>query len=157
MKVSESIFDYKYSQGCVTGRRFLKDVSKQYKTLVVGGVKDKRLKWNEYETSVEVVNEFGETKCPVYSDKTLEREGAAGAFFDDGSSQTALLCGGWITTSVNDSIPKQSFIKGTYFKSCEVMSKNQNWNKNWGRDMTRHRAFFSMAATDKRIYAFGGE
>ena len=94
----------------------------------------------------------------MYSDKTLEREGAAGAFFDDGSKQTALLCGGWKNhDNASLSIPKQSFIKGQYFKSCEAMSKNQNWNKNSVIQMTRHRAFFSMAATDKRIYAFGGE
>ena len=71
-------------------------------------------------------------------------------------SEKALLCGGWVTTSIPDSLPKQGFIKGEYFKSCEVMNKGQDWDKENTIDMTRHRAFFSMTATDKGIYAFGG-
>ena len=56
----------------------------------MGGVKAERLKFSEYETSVEVVNEFGESKCPLYIDKTEKREGAAGAFFG-GSTHTSKI------------------------------------------------------------------
>lgn len=74
----------------MSGRRLLKDETKQYKTLIVGGIKDKRLKHSEYETSIEVLNEIGESKCPLYIDKTDKREGAASAFFE-GSSLTSKL------------------------------------------------------------------
>ena len=66
----------------MTGRRLLKDQTKEYRTLIVGGVKAKRLSFSEYETSIEVLNTFGESKCPLYLDKTEAREGAAGAFFE---------------------------------------------------------------------------
>ena len=36
------------------------------------------------------------------------------------------------------------------------MEKGQNWDKTNTIDMIRHRAFFSMAATDKGMFAFGG-
>ena len=39
---------------------------------------------------MEVVNEFGESKCPLYIDKTEKREGAAGAFFG-GSTHTSKI------------------------------------------------------------------
>ena len=76
--------------------------------------------------------------------------------FDIADYQVALLCGGWFTTSKDDSLPKQSFLKGEYFKTCEKMEKGQNWDKTNTIDMIRHRAFFSMAATDKGMFAFGG-
>merc|ERR1719499_2160236 len=117
--------------------------------MMVGGVKDKRLSYSEYETSIEVLNSLGESRCSLYVDKTSQREGAAGAYFDGTGSEKALLCGGWVTTSIPDSLPKQGFIKGEYFKSCEVMNKGQDWDKENTIDMTRHRAFFSMTATDK--------
>jgi len=152
-------FNSTCDRGCVTGRRLLKDETKQYKTLIVGGIKDQRLKHSEYETSIEVLNEIGESKCPLYIDKTDKREGASSAFFEGSSltnNQIALLCGGWFTTSKDDSLPKQSFLKGEYFKTCEKMQKGQNWDKTNTIDMIRHRAFFSMAATDRGMFAFGG-
>ena len=50
--------------------------------MMVGGVKDKRLSYSEYETSIEVLNSLGESRCSLYVDKTSQREGAAGAYFD---------------------------------------------------------------------------
>ena len=36
------------------------------------------------------------------------------------------------------------------------MENGQNWDKTNTIDMIRHRAFFSMAATDRGVFAFGG-
>ena len=72
------------------------------------------------------------------------------------STISALLCGGWETTDVAASKPKQSFISGEYYKSCERMNNAGSWDKNPGLDMVRHRAFFSMAASADGIFAFGG-
>jgi len=159
LQKSCNTFNTSCDKGCVTGRRLIKDQTKEYRTLIVGGVKAKRLSFSEYETSIEVLNTLGESKCPLYLDKTEAREGAAGAFFEGTlptDDQKALLCGGWFTTDAANSKPKQSFIKGEYYKSCEVMNKGQVWDKTNTIDMVRHRAFFSMTATDKGIYAFGG-
>ena len=46
---------------------------------------------------------------------------------------------------------------GEYYKSCEKMMEGQNWDKTNTLDMVNTRAFFSMAVTDRGIYAFGGE
>ena len=50
---------------------------------MVGGVKAKRLSIVEYETSIEVLNQYGESSC-LKGDRTKAREGAAGAFFNSG-------------------------------------------------------------------------
>ena len=50
---------------------------------MVGGVKAKRLSIVEYEKSIEVLNQYGESSC-LKGDRTNAREGAAGAFFNSG-------------------------------------------------------------------------
>ena len=77
------VFDKTCDRACVTGRRLIQDETKEYKTLVVGGVKAKRLSVVEYETSIEVLNQYGESSC-LKSGRTKAREGAAGAFFNSG-------------------------------------------------------------------------
>ena len=47
----------------------------------MGGVKAKRLSIVEHETSIEVLNQYGETQC-LKDGKTSPREGAAGAFYN---------------------------------------------------------------------------
>ena len=73
-------------QACVTGRRLIQDETKDYRTLLVGGVKAQRLSIVEYETSIEVLNQYGETSC-LKSGRTTKREGAAGAFFNSGGER----------------------------------------------------------------------
>ena len=53
---------------------------------MVGGVKAKRLSVVEYETSIEVLNQYGESSC-LKSARTKAREGAAGAFFNSGGER----------------------------------------------------------------------
>ena len=53
--------------------------SAEFHTLVVGGVRDKRLKTEEYAVSVEVVDPMGKSMC-LHREKTERREGAAGSF-----------------------------------------------------------------------------
>ena len=75
----ENFVFFVFFKGCVTGRRFIQDASSDYKTLIIGGVKDKRLKAAEYETSIEMLDNTGKSKCSVPM-KTQKREGAAGAY-----------------------------------------------------------------------------
>ena len=72
-------------QGCVTGRRFIQDKSAEYKTLIIGGVKDKRLKAEEYERSIEVMDSVGKSECD-HPLKTEKREGASGGYLASGGS-----------------------------------------------------------------------
>ena len=67
----------------MTGRRLIQDETKDYRTLLVGGVKAKRLSIVEYETSIEVLNQYGESSC-LKGGRTTAREGAAGAFYNSG-------------------------------------------------------------------------
>ena len=46
-------------------------------------MKAKRLSIVEYEKSIEVLNQYGESSC-LKNDRTDAREGAAGAFFNSG-------------------------------------------------------------------------
>merc|ERR1711874_521493 len=56
-------FDQSCDRACVTGRRLIQDETKDYRTLLVGGVKAQRLSIVEYETSIEVLNQYGEKSC----------------------------------------------------------------------------------------------
>ena len=71
----------------MTGRRLLQDETKEYRTLLVGGVKAKRLSIVEHETSIEVLNQYGETTC-LKAGRTEPREGAAGAFYNSGGQNS---------------------------------------------------------------------
>jgi len=146
-------FNSSCGMGCVTGRRFIQDKSADYKTLVIGGVKDKRLKADEYETSIEVLDNTGKSECDK-SEKTEKREGAAGAYLSSGD--VAVLCGGWQTTSVAMSSSRSGYIKGEYLNSCECIKKTADDRDLSTVKLVKHRAFFSMAATDNSIFAFGG-
>ena len=55
----------------------------------MGGVKAKRLSVVEYETSIEVLNQYGETSC-LKGGRTDPREGAAGAFYNSGGETSQL-------------------------------------------------------------------
>ena len=46
-------------------------------------MKAKRLSIVEYETSIEVLNQYGESSC-LKGGRTTAREGAAGAFYNSG-------------------------------------------------------------------------
>ena len=67
------------------------------------------------------------------------------------------MCGGWQTTNVAMSSQKSGYIKGSYLNSCEgIKSKGEDWEAS-AVTMVKHRAFFSMAATESAIFAFGGK
>jgi len=138
--------------GCITGRRFIQDNSSEFRTLIIGGVKDKRLSTDEYETSIEVLDSIGESECK-HQLKTGKREGAAGGFLS--SKDVAIMCGGWQTADISLSNTKIGYIKGNYLNTCEWIKKGLKWEES-SATMIKHRAFFSMAATENAIFAFGG-
>jgi len=148
-----SVFNSSCGMGCETGRRLLQDEAEDYQTLVIGGVKNARLKVDEYETSVELMDMTGMSKC-VHAETTEKREGAAGAFHK--SLGKALICGGWLTTDIAASSRRSGYTKGVYLNTCEdVKSSAGAWEAS-SASLVKHRAFFSMSTAGDAIFAFGG-
>ena len=52
---------------------------------------------------------------------------------------------------------KSGYIKGNYLNTCEgIKSAGADWEDSTAT-MVKHRAFFSMAATENAVFAFGGD
>ena len=66
------------------------------------------------------------------------------------------MCGGWQTADISLSNTKTGYIKGNYLNTCEWIKKGLKWEES-SATMIKHRAFFSMAATENAIFAFGGK
>ena len=104
----------------MTGRRLIQDETKEYRTLLVGGVKAKRLSVVEYETSIEVLNQYGETSC-LKGGRTDPREGAAGAFYNSGGETSQLQL---VVRVTSDQAP-------SWLSSVEAGSLQTRTTRNW--------------------------